>query len=380
MDSALDATQRLPRVPAAAAGEPSAPPRPATVDADPTTEPIPRVDPHPGAHLIAGIGGVLVLYSYLLALWPVQHGDTPGLVRVVREWLNASLGIGQDFGVLGIGLLLFAAGYVAAGHAAFRRFALLGRQVLTRGYLPYVVAVAVGWLAVALRAQPLSEPTDVTASGSSWVAGLLLVDRFTGDGTPLALGWAVAAAAVFAAAFAATAVLLPRWPVLTAFLQLAAVGTVALTGTQVDGWYHELGTLATFAVLPVLGVLVWAVRDRRSGWVAAPAGVAALAVYVVADRGYDDLTGWWYPLTLVYVVLIGLLCVVRGQRLDRTRAVRWLGSRAYLTGLLACTVGYPLLGLLTDVGIPHAVALAPACVVTGVLADALHRTAAVVSR
>lgn len=354
---------------------------------DSITQPIPRITAAvrdrtkpESVHLAAAIGVVLVGYSYLAALWPVRHGVTPDAVQLAREWLNFPLGVGDDFGVLGVGLLLAAGGFWAAGQLADAR-GRLAWLALVRGYLPYALACTIAWLLLLGEAEPFTEPRHVDPTAGGYPANLLLIDRLTGDGALLGLGWAVVVAGCTAVLLGATAALLARgrWLALLGLAaQLAVVAVVSITAAGASGWYHELGLLLALCVFPLLGQLVWVARAHDVGWAAAPIGVGCLAVLVAAERGYPELSRTWLPLTLVYTALV-LLLVVRMKR-PAGRVVRWLGTRAYAVALMVCAIGYPLLGALYRVDLPFGLALPLGLATTLGVAEVVYRITGVAAR
>lgn len=381
-----------------------------------TTQPIPVVpaqvdEPAPGKpagmHLVAAIGLVLVIYSYLVGLWPVRHGFTPDVVLAGREWLNFPLGIGADFGLLGVGLLLAAGGFWACGQLTGDGLRLAapagsglrltglrggGRRLaglaVVRGYLPYALACTISWLLLLGRAQPLTSPRAVDPSAGTFPANLGMVDRLTGQDALLGLGWGVAVAGCTAVLFTATAALLTsgRWLALLGLaVQLAVVAGIALTAAGAGGWYHDLGLLLTWCVFPLLGQLVWVVHSHAGGggWAAALIGVGCLALLVAAERSYTELGGMWLPLTWTYAALVVLLAAraaAHGGRADRGHVVRWLGSRAYLAGLFVCAIGYPLIGALYRVDVPFWVGLPLAVAVTLGIAEVVYRLTGALAR
>lgn len=77
--------------------------------------------------LLTGGAVLLVAYSYLYAL-PTGHS---GFLHVVRLWGNVPLGIGDDFGVFGLFVLLVVAGYLLAGVLYRDEPTVPGRCLLT---------------------------------------------------------------------------------------------------------------------------------------------------------------------------------------------------------------------------------------------------------
>jgi hypothetical protein len=248
-------------------------------------------------------------------------------------------------------------------------------RVVALGYLPYLLAGLISFVLLFGDAEPLTEPRRADPDGMTLPMNLLLVDRVTGQDALIGLGWGVTAAAFTAVLIAVTAPMLTRgrWLALGGLaLQLVVIGLTALTGTDAGGWYHEFGQLA------------WIVRRHPgSGWAAAPLGVGCLVVIVAAERGYAAQAAQWLPLTFTFVALVTLLAVracAHGGRVDRARLVRWLGSRAYPAALLACAIGYPLLGVLYHAKLPFGLAVVIALAVTLALAEAVHRLGAVIAR
>lgn len=364
-------TQPIPAVQTATTARPSQPPRPA------------------GMYVMAAAGVVLVLYSYLVALWPVRHGFTPDVVLATREWLSFPLGVGADFGLFGIGLLLAAGGFWACDRLTrpgLGRGRLLW-QVVARGYLPYVLACTLSYLLLLGNAEPFTEPRRPDPEPGTLPLNLLLAERLAGHDSLIGLGWAVAAAFLTAVLIALTAPLLTRsrWLALTGLaVQLVVISAVVLTAAAAGGWYHKLGELTTWCMFALVGQLAWVVRRHPgSGWPAGPIGVGCLAVFVAAEHGYQLLAEQWLPVTLLFVALVVLLAArapAHGGKADSNRVVRWLGSRAYPAVLLACALGYPLVGGLYYAKLPFGFAVLIAIAVTLALAEAVHRLSVVIAR
>lgn len=352
------------------------------------TQPIPAVPsetPAPGGqHVVAALGVVLVLYGYLFGLGSVRHGPTPDLLLASREWLNFPLGLGADFGLLGVALLLAAGGFWAGSQLGERGLAW---RAVIRGYLPYALTCTISLLLLLGGAAPLTVPREVEADAGGYALNLLLIDRLTGQDALVGLGWGVAVAGCTAVLLAITATLFTRggrWLALGGLAaQLALVAVLSLTAAGTGGWYHELGLLLTWCVFPLLGLTVRTARAREYGWAAAPVGVGCLTLLVAAERGYPEVAGQWLPLTWTYTALIVLLAawaVAHGGRTDAARAVRWLASRAVAIALLVCAIGYPLLGGLDNAGLPLWLGLLLGLAATLGLAEVVHRLAGVLAR
>lgn len=70
----------------------------------------------PGTAVLPAVAVLLVVYGYGYAL---PSGTSP-VLRTVRQWANVPLGIGDDFGFLGIAILLVLAGYGSCAWPARR--------------------------------------------------------------------------------------------------------------------------------------------------------------------------------------------------------------------------------------------------------------------
>jgi hypothetical protein len=288
-----------------------------------------------GLRLVVAAGLCLACYGFMIGLW---LEPAPGVLAGVRKWLNEPLGLGEDFGMLGVFLLLICGGYtVAAASTPVKR-------LLVRGVVPLVPATV------------LSGLTGIGSDGH----------------LPFGLGWVVLAGALFCLLFFATKPVKVAW--LVPALQLVAVAAVVLPARDVTGWPHDLGIVSSFVSLPVLGQLLWMVRSERlPAWLATPFGVGCFALLVVAQNGYRELTGWWYPLTLVYALLITLLGLSGEGRLADSAVVRWLSSRAYGLFVMLVVVGY---GVLSG----ELVMIVPALVATGAAAELCYRVPSLVRR
>jgi hypothetical protein len=282
--------------------------------------------------LLRAGGALLGVYGYLVALWPTRHGSDPAPVAVVREWVARPLGLGEDFGPLGVLLLLVCTGWTAGG-TRFRPLRLVAVC------LPAVVASA---LAVAGTRLGLA---DVTTIGGmlaplAWVAGLQLV------------GWIVA--------------LDPRtWPSVLA--TLVAVGVLSVFARD------ALGRPLLFLPLVLLGLVTRRVLDRElASWAGLLLGAGCAAAVLGADRAFPALAQWWYPVAATYAVLLFLVAVyvpgATATALAAQPVTHWLADRAEWLLLLGGVVGFAVLGAL-----PNAAGMVAALLATGVAADLCHR-------
>jgi hypothetical protein len=253
-------------------------------DVAPTAEPVDaeraRALP-PGVVLAAALAVPVVAYGYLGGLWLSQHGYAPRALVAVREWVNRPLGVGEDFGVLALCVLLVAAGYAGAG----------------RGPLRSAV-----WAAL---------PAAVAAGAAA--AGLS------------SLVWPFVA--VFVAAVLRVAALpLGRWPVAAVASQVAAVAVaVWLVGEHGQEAVDKLA----FAVLPIIGQVLWSVRARAFGAVSGGlVAVGGWAVVAAAEPGHPAWEGQWYPVTVCFSVLLVLVALPTGELLGSTPLVRAVAARA----------------------------------------------------
>ncbi|SNR68411.1 hypothetical protein SAMN06265360_114119 [Haloechinothrix alba] len=326
----------------------------------------------PGIRLTLALGIVLVGYSYLVALWPSRYQATPRPVVLAREWLNFPLGIGEDFGMLGVALLLLSLGYTAADTVSRLGTGRACATLLVRGYLPFALVVTLSWLLLLAGARPFTDGAPGDPAISAYLSNLALVDGLVAEQTLFGLSWVIVVGALFCLLVLATAALSTRVPLASVAVQLAVVVTAVVSGWAAGGRVAELGLLSVYLSVPLLGELIWTVRERGvPGWAAAPAGLGCLAVVIAGERIYPELAGWLYALTIVYAVLILLLSLARGSRLGRSTIVGWAADRTYPLFLLIGVVGYPILFAFDDVA--FAVALPLAVGGTVVTAEGLFR-------
>jgi hypothetical protein len=331
----------------------------------------------PGLTVLAAAGVVLVGYSYLFGLWPSRYAESPDLLVTIRGWVNQPTGIGEDFGFLGVALLLLVAGYFISEAA----FLLPARQLLLRlgrTAAPVVAgAVLVSTVLVLLGATPLTDPAEADVSFAAVVTNLLLVPRFFGQPSLFALDVPVTATTLFVLLVLAMRPLL-RHPVIATVVQLEIVGGLVLLG----GWANEvgspaslraLGLIAGYLPLLLLGQLAWLFRTGRlDARIGAGFGLAGVVVIVVHDRLFPELSGWWRPLGAIYAVLLMLIALPRGAAIADLAPVRWLASRALPLFFSIVVVGYATLGLQRD-WMPLVLAIPIAFAVSGLCAEGVHR-------
>lgn len=326
------------------------------------------------AMLPAACGIVAVCYSYLGALWLNRHERSPLALTAVREWINKPTGIGEDFGPLGIGLLLIVAGYAMAA-AAWRA----GVRI-TAG-LAWVVPLL--WCAIALSAgvlalggETLTYPDGAAVSADGVAANLALLGAIGGTPALVALAWPVQAGLLFGVLLVASAALLRRFAWLAVLLQLGGIVVISAVAAEVTvppgigAEPRPVALVAVFVTFCVLGELCWLTRaERMATWLAVLLGTAALLVVVAVERFYPELAPWWYPLTGVYAVLLTLLTLAVPCR---SLIVRWLATRSLPILLTVGVAGYGVLGALADLA-GVAIAFLVALVATAGASELLYR-------
>lgn len=302
-----------------------------------TTEATTATRTAPVTLLRAG-GALLGLYGYLVTLWLARHGSHPAPVAAVREWVVRPLGLGEDFGPLGVLLLLVCAGWTAAGTE-------FGPRRLVAVALPAVVASALAVAGVRLGL------ADVTTVGGvlaplSWVVGLQLV------GCVVALDGRT-------------------WP--------AVLGTLAATGVLSVTAGDALGRPLLFLPLVLVGIVIRRVLDRKLPlWAGAVLGAGCTAAVLGADRVFPVLAQWWYPVTATYAVLLFLVAVhapgATAAAVAAHPVTRWLADRAEWLLLLGGVVGVAVVGELRGV-VPVPAGMVVALAATALAADLARRAA-----
>jgi hypothetical protein len=294
-----------------------------------------HVEP-PSAVVVARATGVLlVVYSFLFGLWPDVHGQRFELVTEMREWVNRPLGIGEDFGPLGITLLLLASGFAATARSSN----LLGR--LLRVYLPVLAGAIVASCLVAFGAEVLPGASGAQPSASSVLWDAVLATHLAPGAVPLlALGWVLCVELFSTLAGALTAG--PRSAWLVPLGQLAVVAVLILLGEPVA----HLALVVSYLPVAVLGQLLGSFHAKRApGWALLLLGVAAWGLIAWAEKSFTRLDGWWYPLAACY----GLLYFVTTARMTltaRTRVVTdWLTARSRWLLVFTGTIGWAVIGL-----------------------------------
>ncbi|GGS18578.1 hypothetical protein [Actinokineospora fastidiosa] len=254
----------------------------------------------PGLVLAAALAVPFVLYSYLGGLWLNQHGYSPRVLVAVREWVNRPLGVGEDFGVLALCVLLLVAGYAgAADRSPVRAAWSVG--------LPAVVAVGAAAL-----------------------------------GAP-ALVWPFAVVAVHAVLLLVTTPLRAR-PLIAVVVQLVVVaGGAVLVGAH----DQEVVDKLAFAVLPIMGQALWLVRVKAlTALTGGTLVVAGWALIAAVESRHPAWEGQWFPITVCYAVLVVLVALPSGELLGRHAFVRAVTARAAWIVALIGPVGLTVQDLL----------------------------------
>ncbi|RZS37473.1 hypothetical protein EV193_10528 [Herbihabitans rhizosphaerae] len=315
---------------------------------------------------------ILIVYGYLYGLWSQINGEQSLLLDAAREWVNRPLGIGEDFGPLGIMLLLLASGYHAQARKETkpREYGIR----LARTYLPVLVAVALAALLLALGAKIWASP-DAQVTAASVFGNLTLANQLTIGATVLVpLAWI----AVLELLCWATAVSPRGLPWLPPAVQLTAIAVLVIVGAD-NPSFGALAVVLSFWPLAVIGQLIWLTRQNEiNTWVGVPLGLAAIALIVVAEKEHPSIAGWWYPVVALYAGMAFGVAVLYSGWIAETIAVNpvaiWLASRAVWLAVLSGVIGFPLLTLMHDT-IPLFLAVPIAIAAVAAVADLGYRLA-----
>lgn len=331
----------------------------------------------PETRLPAACAVVAIVYSYLGALWLNRHGHSPSLIVAVREWVNQPAGIGEDFGPLGIGMLLIVAGYAMTA-AAWRSGVGI---VAGLGWLIPTVwaAITVSAALLLLGAESLTGGTGSEVTSGGILANLLLTGGVAEAPAFVEPAWPVTAGLLFGVVLVATVSLLRRLPWLAVAVQLCAIALgigLAAAATMQHGAGEDpqlVGLTAAFVAFPVLGELSWLAKaGHLPTWLAGTFGLVGLGLIVLAENLFPALAPWWYPVTAIFAVLLTLLAMTARRQIGDGTVVRWLAGRALPVLLSVGTVGYGLLGFLANT-VPLLVAYPLALLATMLAAEVLHR-------
>ncbi|MCR3747131.1 hypothetical protein [Lentzea californiensis] len=332
-----------------------------------SSEPTVRLAPvpaaAPGITFVRAAAAVLVLHGFLVGLWATQHGLQLGYLDAVRFVLNRTLGIGEDFGVFAVMLLLTAGGYLAQ----LQRGRLMRR--LISGYLPAGVTTLLAAGLVTLGAGIWNWPTASHTSPLAVIGNLSLGSQLvTGKPLLVPLAWFVLLLLTGTLAAAAT----NRFGVAVPIVQIAAVCATVVVAPD-----SRAASVLVFFSLVVAGQLI-ALHQRGDvkTWVATTVGALGAAPLLLLGAMNEEIAKWWYPVSALYAVLLTTVAVVfSGETAAKAAAhpvVRWLSDHAIWLALLQGVAGYPVLALLHGL-VPLGVAFPAAIVATAVAAALSHR-------
>ncbi|WP_211358064.1 hypothetical protein [Amycolatopsis cihanbeyliensis] len=330
-----------------------------------------RTEPaSPAMVLLRAGAAVLILHGYLVGLWPEQHGRSTVLLDAVREWLARPLGLGEDFGPLGLLLLLLASGYGAAAGYSFRPL------------YPLVPLATLGAFALA-GAGAWSAPTGARPAAIDLLGNMTLVSHLVPGATVLLpLAWVALLALVGRAAARAMSWLPRRLHWLGYLAQLVVPLNLVALSTLSEGAQQAAAVLAFYPAV-VGGQLIHA---ARTGTLAVPAaaglGIAGYATIALADGLVPSFAGWWYPVAAMYAGLTATVTVVftgeTASRVAGSLPVRWAASRVWGLLLWCGVIGHPLTGWLRPY-LPLTAALAVAVLGTALVTELAHRVLAVIT-
>lgn len=354
--------------------------RPHPASATTATVPHHRPVAEPAPVLLRALATILLVHGYLVGLWAARNETYLGLVDVLRRWVGRPFGLGEDFGPLGVMLLLAAIGYGTRPLARLRA----GRHPReaggdARGIRPLgtaVLATGLAGMLAAAGAGVWTVPGEVVLDPLVVLGNLLLVSHLV-PGTPLLvpLAWVALIAACGALANAGTVRASPRVRWLWPTAQLLVAAALVLAGAAFEP-LRSVAVHASFYPVLIAGQVVALARSRTlPGWAAGVLGALCWTVVAVAEPLLPPLTGWWYPVAAAYaVLLLAIAALFQGRTAALIAAnplVRWACGRVWWFVVLPGVIGFPVLHALDGWPLGPAVILAVA--VTALSAEVSHR-------
>jgi len=307
--------------------------------------------------LLRAGAALLITYGFLVTGFLASHGSNPQPIAGLREWVNRPLGLGEDFGPLGLMVLLLCTGYAAGG--------------FVRTYLPVGVATLLAAGAVLIGLDISTVPPDKSVTLANVAGNLTFASHLVADKTLLVpLAWVVGCQLV------ACLVAFDRRGWFAPAAVLVAVGelcVLAANGVDLD----HLARPLLFLPLVLLGHVVRRLHDRAlPAWAGLLLGTGCLVALAAVDRTFPDLRKWWYPVAATYAVLVFLVALLVSGRTAASVAgrtvTRWLADRVEWLLVLSGVVGFAVLNALR-LHIPVPVGMIVALVAVGLAADACHR-------
>lgn len=318
--------------------------------------------------LLRAGAALLGVYGYLVTLWLARHGSNPQPVAAVREWVNRPLGLGEDFGPVAVMVLLLCGGYTAAA-TGFAPRRLIGT------YLPVLVATVLAACAVLAGLDVWTEPRAASVSWANVLGNLTFASHLLDGRTVLVpLAWVVGLQLV------AELVALDRrtWPTVVVLLVGVGAACLFLSG------HEQLGRPLLFLPMVLLGHVTWRVTGRNlPAWAGVLLGAGCFAAVAAADRAFDGLERWWYPVAATYAVLLFLVAVLVPGRTAAAVAAspvtRWLADRVEWLLLLGGVIGFAVLEALRG-HVPVPLGMLVALAAVGLAAELGHRCRRIGSR
>lgn len=319
---------------------------------------------NPALVLTCASSAVLVSYGYLVGLWTDQHDSSLWPLDLLRTWIARPFGLGEDFGPLGVLLLLAASGYALASGARAGRVLV---PFLLATLIAFVLAPHGAWVS----------GVDGGAQPGDLLGNLTFLSHVV-TGVPLLVpvAWTVLLVLL---AWGATWLVgrIPerhRW---IGYLAQLVVALDLVVLADVLPSLERAATLAAFFPLVVVGQLVHATRNRvLPGWAGVGLAVVAYAVVALADQLLPTMAGWWYPVAATYAgLLFAVAALFAGRtaaRIAAVPAVRWTAERSWWLLLFVGPVGHPLLSAFADL-LPLGLAVLLALVGTAVVIEVPHR-------
>ncbi|ASO17739.1 multisubunit Na+/H+ antiporter MnhC subunit [Actinoalloteichus hoggarensis] len=294
-----------------------------------------------GLSVLGTVAVVLVLYSYLVALWPNRQGETFGLVVVLRRWVNEPLGIGADFGFVGIALLLLIAGYLGARSMDLEPLGRFAMRILVMFYALAVFTAGLAFLILLAGGELYTAPADVDPDGGSLVATALLIAPVTAsvDAVPFAIVLtSVLVFLIVAILCRPLARIHPAWAILT---QILLCAVPVFVGVGAEGPLRSFGLLAFLLPVVIIGQITWSVRHSTIPlWLGVLLGMTTFQVMAWAEHSYRELLHWWYPLSAVFAVLLLLLALNHPPRFGAYGVFQWFFDRRHTILLFIPTIGW----------------------------------------
>lgn len=294
--------------------------------------------------VMRGIAPVLVIYSHVVALFLVPHGEKTGVVDLLNENFRDPLRLEQQMGHLAVVMFFLVSGFIitqVGTQESHREFAI---KRLFRVYPLLIVTVGLTAVLSIWHLEVLRTGQHFSITVQSVLTNFALANYFMVPQIILVgVAWTLVIEVIFYTIVLSLLAVLRRWAWLAIMIEMGLVLAALLLAREFGSNFFLLAVNMSYLPVVLLGQTVWSVWSGRVPlWAGTLLGLGCWTLYVLGDIRNMGRLDDAYNSTAALGFGLFLVLLLAESKLRPTRPISFFADRSYSLYLMHGPVAFPV--------------------------------------